>query len=141
MMSWVIVDSDFIEFDKMFGHRKVTITDSKKITGSGHAEINKKKVCVLGDEKKINLKATYTIDGYASPGNGQVTITKLNDSQFTQGCISEKPLITEGNGTFVALFTPSTPAIGPSPANMPDVTAPTPGTGWFKHSQDWVKAG
>ncbi|MNJ18643.1 hypothetical protein D3C77_129490 [compost metagenome] len=141
MMSWVIVDKDKLEFDEKFGNRTVSIVGNAEISGSGHAEIKGKKVCVLGDEKKVVLQATYTIEGYQSPGNGLVTINALNGSQFTQGCTSNAPLIIEGEGTFVALFTPTAPAIGPPPASIPDVPAPTPGTGKLKHSQDWVKAG
>lgn len=141
MMSLVIVDKDNLEFDQKFGNRTVSIIGSATISGSGHAEIGNKKVCVLGDEKKVVLQATYTIEGYVSPGQGLVTITALNGSQFTPGCTSNAPLIVEGEGTFAALFTPTTSAIGPPPASTPDVPAPTPGTGKLKHSQDSVKVG
>ncbi|WP_455872279.1 hypothetical protein [Serratia proteamaculans] len=141
MMSLVIVNGDNLEFDKMFGNRQVTITGIAKISGSGHATIGNKKMCVLGDEKKVMLPATYSIAGYSAPGQGMVTITALNGTQFIPTCTSIAPLITEGQGTFSALFTPTVPAIGPPPSNVPDVPAPTPGTGKLKHSQGYVKAG
>lgn len=139
MSKYIVVDNDALLFDPAFGHRTVSITGPAKIKGSGKATIGNKKICVLGDEKKVSLNATYTIPGF-SPGQGKVTISALTPGQPLAWCFSGQPVIAVGQ-KFIALFTPTNPAKGPPPGNTPDPTAPTPGTGKFVNSQQFVNAG
>ncbi|MEG6258819.1 hypothetical protein [Enterobacter bugandensis] len=138
MSKYIVVDRDMLFFDPMFGHRTVNVIEPRIIRGSGMASVNNKKICVLGDERQVRLKAIYTIPGY-SPGQGIVTITLLNADQQVMWCWSKKPVILVGS-KFLALFTPTSPAIMTSPPATPDPSAPTPGSGKFINSQFFVTA-
>ncbi|MPY24381.1 hypothetical protein [Shewanella sp. YLB-07] len=141
MKSPVILDGDGLKFDPKFGIRTVTITAPTMITGSGHATIGETKMCIQGDEAKVQLAATYTTESHTVAGTGIVSIQALDSSQLAQGRLSGGVLITEGQQTFTASFLPSIPATTPPPASAPDAPAPSTGTGEFEPSQDWVNAG
>ncbi|HEI8868282.1 TPA: hypothetical protein SLG40_003840 [Serratia odorifera] len=140
MSKHIVIDNDALLFDPMFGHRQVTVTGSAKIKGSGKATINNKNICVLGDESKVTLDATYIAGGFPVPGQGKVTISKLNTDQQAMWCMSGQPVILVGQ-KFIASFTPTNPAKAPPPANTPDPVSPTPGSGKFINSQQFVTVG
>jgi hypothetical protein len=137
----VIVDGDSLAFDNQFGNRVVTIIVPSIIHASGHATIANKKVCIQGDEAKVQLSATYKTASHTVEGTGTVTIKALDNSQVASGCHSGGALITEGKAKFTASFTPLIPATMPPPASTPDVTTPSSGYGNFKPSQNWVNGG
>ncbi|PHM38160.1 hypothetical protein Xmau_03545 [Xenorhabdus mauleonii] len=140
MSKYIVIDNDALLFDTMFSHRLVTITGSAQIKGSGKANINNKKVCVLGDEKKISLDAVYIAPGFPIPGKGKVTISLLNADQQAIWCLSGQPVILVGQ-KFIASFTPTDLAKSPPPAQTPDIPAPTLGSGKFINSQMLVTVG
>lgn len=140
MSKHIVIDNDALLFDPMFGYRQVTVTGPAKIKGSGEATIGNKKICVLGDEKKVILDATYIAGAFSVPGQGKVTISLLSSDQQAVWCMSDQPVILVGQ-KFIASFTPTNPAKAPPPANTPDPVAPTPGSGKFINSQQFVTVG
>ncbi|WP_350307143.1 hypothetical protein [Photorhabdus viridis] len=139
MSDIIIVDGDQLQFEPMFGNRQVMPTGPTIIHGSGQLTINQKRVCILGDEMKVQVPATYQIPGY-TPGTGMLTIAALDSSQQTPRCSSGAPLIVKGR-QFIARFTPIQPAqtIGPTPT--PDLSAPSMGKGRIISSQFFATAG
>jgi hypothetical protein len=138
MSKHIVIDNDALSFDPIFAHRQVSVIGSAKIKGSGKASINNKKICVLGDEQKVSLDATYTVPGFPTPGQGKVTISQLNVDQQAIWCQSGAVVILVGQ-KFVASFTPTNLAKDPNQA--PDVPSPTPGSGKFINSQTFVTVG
>ena len=138
MSRHIVIDNDALLFDPMFAYRQVSVIGPAKIKGSGKADINDKKVCVLGDEKKVSLDASYTVPGFPTPGQGKVTISQLNADQQAVWCLSGEMVILVGQ-KFIASFTPTNPAKDPN--QVPDTLSPTPGSGKFINSQAFVTAG
>ena len=138
MSSFVIVDNDLMQFEPAFGIYTVTPTGLCQIKASGIAKILNKKVCILGDEKKVSIKASYISSAFPTPGTGSITITSLAADQQASFATSTTALIVKGT-QFVALFTPETPASnpqGPEPA-----PSPQPGKGSFQNTQSFVTTG
>ncbi|KGM28986.1 hypothetical protein KS18_04195 [Photorhabdus luminescens] len=138
MSKQLVVDGDNLLFEPLFGNRQVTILGPATIRGSGHAQIQNKKIAIVGDEKKVQLQAQYIAPGYPIPGTGIVTIAQLDTSQQANFCHSPATVIVVGQ-QFTARFTPSQPASNPS--GITDVTAPSMGKGRFIASQYIVTAG
>lgn len=133
----VVVDGDMLQFMPMFGNRTVTPTGPARIMGTGHAAINKKRVCILGDEKKVQVPATYMTASHPTPGQGMITIAALAGDQQTPPVRSLAALIVKGS-RFTARFTPTVPAS--HPVSGPEPTAPTMGQGSFIVTQFFVNA-
>lgn len=141
MTSPVIVSGDQLQFDILFGYRKVFIPAPQIIKGSGHASVHGKNVCIKGDEGNVIIvNATYVTDTHSVPGTGIVTIKSLHSSQLAGACNSLMPLITAGQDSFIACFTPVVPAMLPPPVSVADVTVESYGKGKFIASQDVVSA-
>ncbi|PMY64825.1 MULTISPECIES: hypothetical protein [Pseudomonas] len=138
MSDTIIVNGDQLQFDPMFGNRQVTPVGPAIISGSGLASINQQKMCVVGDEKKVQIPAQYQIPGY-SPGMGLLTIAALGSDQQAPRCTSGAALLLKGQ-QFIARFTPTQPAIN-SASGVPDVPAPSMGKGRFIPKQSFATAG
>ncbi|MBV4465868.1 hypothetical protein KVG95_21300 [Pseudomonas sp. SWRI79] len=137
MSDIIIVNGDQLQFDPMFGNRQVTVTGPAIISGSGQASINQQKMCILGDEKKVQVFAQYQIPGY-SPGMGLLTIAALGRDQQARRCASGAALLLKGQ-QFIARFTPTQLAV--STNQGPDVPAPSMGKGRFIPKQSFATAG
>lgn len=115
------------------------------ISGSGHSRVGGKRMCILGDEKKVSLTGFYIVPGCVTPGVGNVTITALDEEQVNHWCTSDGPVITQGSlfTLFNCLFTPTVPAMMPGvpPIMDPGALVASPGFGLFRPSQRWVEAG
>jgi len=130
-----------LSFETQFADRAVTLlVTPARIAGSGKATVGGKRVCILGDEAKVSLNATYTTPVYSVAGQGLVTISKLANDQVAKDSINATPLITRGS-KFVALFTPTTPATQPPPSSAPDAAPPSLGSGEFRVQQTACTAG
>ncbi len=140
MMSPIVVNGDELTFEPMFGDRQVTIIKPAVISGSGGMTVANKKVCVVGDEEEVELKATYTTSIYTTKGTGTVTISRLNSDQQASNCTNGAVLMTKGS-KFDALFTPDSPASMPGPPLTVDSTAPSQGKGKFDTAQNFATAG
>ncbi len=139
MKSLVILDGDYLIFDATFGSRIVIIPAPPKISGSGHATIGETKMCIEGDEAKVQVAATYTTTTHTIPGSGIVSIKELKPGHLAQGCLSGEVLITKGQEPFTASFRPTILAM--TPVGSPDVSLDSDGTGEFISSQKGVYAG
>lgn len=139
MNNLVIIDGDALKFETNFGANIVMPTAPCLIHGSGEADITNKKICVLGDESKVSITATYTKSTHPTPGTGIITIAALAADQQAEFITAGTPVIVVGS-QFTARFTPSSPAMDPQ--GMPDPNmGPTQGTGTFTNSQSFVTAG
>ncbi len=125
MKNFIVLDEDMLFFEPQFAHRIVTPTEPAMIRGSGHATINGRRVCVMGDEKKVQVQATYRVPGH-TPGTGMLTIMSLMPDQQALRCRSRAGLILKGQ-QFIARFTQLLPAMSTAPTPVPD--PPTPGIG------------
>ncbi len=112
-------------FDPQFAHRIVTPTAPAMMRATGHAKINGRRVCVMGDEKQVQVPATYVMPGH-TPGTGMLTIMTLLPNQQAPLYRSRAGLILKGQ-EFIARFTPLVPAMSTTPTPVPD--PPTPGIG------------
>lgn len=90
------------------------------IKANGKTTINGKKICIAGDEKKIELSCSYTMPPFMIPGSGKLKIQSLGPEQLTQKTKSgTKSLILKGK-LFTAIFQVEFPAKQPAPVNTPD---------------------
>ncbi|OWO84285.1 hypothetical protein B5C26_04440 [Photorhabdus luminescens] len=137
MSKHLIVDGDNLLFEPLFGNRQVTILGPAIIKGSGHTQIQGKKIAILGDEKKVQLQAQYITSSHPIPGMGIVTIAQLDTSQQANFCRSTATVIVIGQ-QFTARFTPTQPA--KTQMGVPDMTTPSMGKGRFIASQYIVSA-
>lgn len=139
MNRWVIVDGDKLTFSPQFGERTVTPTITPVIRGSGQMQITHKNSCILGDEKRVRIPATYITASRPISGQGYITLTRLAPDQQAQFALSTTPIIVQGS-QFIASFQPSVPASHPKDGPDPNLGA-LEGTGLFQPSQRFVTAG
>lgn len=139
MATPVILDGDKLTFPAKFGANDVSITAIPVIHGSGEANILSKKICIVGDEQKVILAATYTKPPYMVSGNGEVTIQALASDQQAEFATAQQPIIVAGS-QFTAQFEPTVPAKTSKGESDSDLTAQT-GKGSFNNSQSFVTAG
>jgi hypothetical protein len=142
-MMWpIVVNGDSLVFDPLFGNRQVTATGPARIVGTGQATVGGKKMCIAGDEGKIQVPADYVVPagGFAN-GKGVITIAALSPDQRANSAASGAALIVKGT-KFQARFTPTVPAISPGVPPKPDPGFPSPsmGTGQFIATQNFAKA-
>lgn len=140
MSRFIVLDGDILQFNPTFSPCTVTIIGVPKIKGTGHATVTGKKMCVLGDERKVSFKATYISPGYPTPGQGTVTIFKLASDQVANTHKTLMPILLKGK-FFDALFTPSVPAMSASAPPTPAPLVPCMGKGQFITTQVLATAG
>lgn len=139
MSNLVVIDGDALKFETNFGSCMVTPTEPCLIQGSGEAEITNKKICVLGDESKVSIAATYTKSTHHAPGMGKIKITALAPDQLAAFVMTRTAVIVVGS-QFTAQFSPTSPAMDEQ--GKPDTNMkPEQGTGTFINSQSFVTAG
>lgn len=139
MSNLVVIDGDALKFETNFGANIVTPTAPCLIQGSGEADITNKKICVLGDESKVSIAATYIKSTHPTPGTGTITIAALASDQQAVFVTARTAVIVVGS-QFTVRFTPSSPAIDPQGKPDPNM-GPAQGTGTFINSQTFVTAG
>ncbi|MBC8944768.1 hypothetical protein [Xenorhabdus indica] len=139
MSEAIVTDGDILQFEPNFGNRQVDIPGPIKIKGTGHAKINGRKVCVLGDESSVRVTAKYTTPIYTIPGTGTITISALDASQQAPNCTSNGPLILKGK-KFTAKFEPSESAKTNNSNIQPptDILTPSSSTGSFNTQQNFA---
>lgn len=139
MSTMVVIDGDMLKFETNFGANIVTPTAPCLIRGSGEADITNKKICVLGDERKVSIAATYTKSTHPTPGTGNITIAALAADQQAAFATAKTAVIVVGS-QFTARFTPTSPAMDPQGKPDPNIS-PSGGSGKFINSQSFVTAG
>lgn len=136
MNELIVLDGDQLVFNPMFGHRQVIPSGPAVIRGTGKASVQSRRMCILGDEKKVQIQAQYLVPGH-SPGAGMITIMALAGNQQAPRCTAGAGIILKGQ-FFDARFTPTQPAMPPS--GPPDPMAPSMGKGQFIPRQAFATA-
>ena len=119
----IIVDGDTVQFMPAFPPA-IVVVQPGKIEGKGAATFSGKKVCVLGDETKVEVKnCAYNAPPFvAGQGTLKIFPFKNGDPNVAQKTKSgNKPFLLKGM-TFKAQFQPTMKAKMPPPANTPDPT-------------------
>lgn len=139
MSDLVVINGDMLKFEINFGSKTVTPVGVCKITGSGNVSINNQPVCIVGDEKKVIIQATYITADFPVLGTGNITITGLKKDQQAAFVKADTAVIVKG-AKFEAGFQPLAPATHPT--NGPDTDLnQAKGSGEFITSQNFVTAG
>ena len=132
MGDFILTTGDLAMFNPVFGQAIVTVIPGN-LVGTGKDMINKKLVCVDGDEKTVVVPGCpYMTPVHNIPGMGILTIDSLAANQKAQRTKSNnKPVLLKG-GTFKAKFQVLVPAQQPTPAGpVPDATPQYSGNGTF----------
>lgn len=144
MSDFILVTGDTATFNSAFGVATVTVAPGT-LVGTGKAKINKKQICVDGDEKSVVVPGcSYTASVYVTPGTGILTIESLAGNQKAQKTKSGgNPVLLKG-ATFTAKFQVTSPAQQPAkppaiPNPIPDATPQYSGTGTFTSTNSTVK--
>lgn len=132
MGDFVLVDGDPVLFIPAFGPA-VVVVQPGKISGSGPATINGKKICVDGDEGGVSVPGcSYMSPAYPIPGTGTLKIQALgSDQKAKKTQTGGKPVLLKGS-VFNAKFEVQSPAQQPTPGGpVPDGTPQYAGQGQF----------
>ena len=116
MADFILITGDIAMFNPVFGQAIVTVIPGN-IVGSSKDMINKKIVCVDGDEKSVIVPGcSYITPTHNIPGVGTLSIESLAANQKAQKTkFNGKPVLLKG-GTFKAKFQVVAPAQQPTPA-------------------------
>lgn len=134
MPDFVLIHGDEVIFLPNFTPAVVTVQPGK-LTGSGPATCNGKKLCVDGDEKNVAVAGcTYITPQYSIPGTGTLKIAALaGDQKARKTKTGGKPVLLRGK-KFTAKFEVQSPAKQPPPgpgSPIPDPTTQYSGQGMF----------
>jgi hypothetical protein len=140
MSNIVVIDGDVLTFNPQFGAITITPPLQPRISGSGEASIEGKKICIVGDEKQVSFTVDYIKPPFvASPGKGTLTIKALASDQQAAFAAAQAPMILVGSH-FTTQFQPTIPAQDPQGKPDTNLNAVT-GVGTFNNSHSFVTAG
>lgn len=141
MSNLVVIDGDALTFNPQLDAMiTITLPPQPRISGSGEASIEGKKVCIVGDEKQVSFTVDYIKPPFvASPGKGTLTIKALASDQQAKFAMAPAPMILVGS-QFTTQFQPTKPAQDPQGKPDTELKAVT-GVGTFINSQTFVTAG
>lgn len=126
MSDYILVDGDTVLFLPTFGAATV-IPKPGKLAGSGPATFLGKKVCVAGDEGKVEVAACdYMTPQYSIPGKGTLKIAALASAQTAQKTQTGGTAMLLLGGKFTAKFEVQVPAKQPPPGMGSPIPDPTP---------------
>lgn len=130
MTDIVITDGDQAVFTPAFGAAIVVVRPGR-LTGSGKSTLSGKKICVEGDEKKLEVPGcAYVTPQFIIPGTGTLKIAALGADQLTKKSKNEGKAILLKGSVFTAVFEVQNPAKDPSsPPPKPDPVPKYSGTG------------
>jgi hypothetical protein len=130
MTDIVITDGDQAVFTPAFGAAIVVVRPGR-LTGSGKSALSGKKICVEGDEKKLEVPGcAYVTPQFIIPGTGTLKIAALGADQLTKKSKDEGKAIVLKGSVFTAVFEVQNPAKDPSsPPPKPDPVPKYSGTG------------
>ena len=143
MPDFILITGDSVIFNPTFGKAIVVVRPDIFLTGTGRATVNKKTICIDGDEKKVLVPGcSYISPPNVTPGTGTLSIQSLAVNQkATRVKSREKAVLLKGS-TFTAEFQVILPAqIPPTPVS-PAIPDPIPvyiGTGFFTTTNIKVK--
>lgn len=132
MSDVVLLDGDQVVFLPMFG-AAIVVVQPGKLSASGPATVQGKKVCVDGDEGQVQVPGClYMTPSHPIPGSGTLKVLALAPNQRAQHCqTGGKPMLLKG-GQFQAKFEVQSPAQQPTPGGpVPDPVPQYVGQGLF----------
>jgi hypothetical protein len=134
MADLILIDGDSVMFISTFG-AAIVVVQPGKLEGSGPATINGKKICVEGDESKVEVAGcTYMTPQYSIPGSGTLKIDSLAGDQKASKTYTGGKVVLLKGGNFTAKFEVQSPAKQPPPgpgAPIPDASPNYSGNGMF----------
>lgn len=134
MSDFIIIDGDKANFLPNFGVAIVVVRPGTML-GSGPATIGSKKICVDGDEKKVQVPGcSYMTPQFSIPGVGILTIDALAGNQKAQKTNTGGKAVLLKGAMFTAKFQVLAPAQQPPPGPSSPIPDPTPqysGQGMF----------
>jgi len=133
MVDLILIDGDRAIFLPTFG-AAVVVVKPGELKASGPASLNGKKLCVDGDEKKVEVPGcAYMTPSFSIPGTGTLKIASLAGNQKAQKTKSGGKLVLLKGGSFTAKFEVQSPAKQPNPPGppVPDASPQYSGTGSF----------
>ena len=134
MPDFILIEGDKANFLPNFG-AAIVVVQPGDLKGSGPGTINGKKICVEGDESKVEVPGcTYMTPQYSIPGTGTLKIAALAGNQkATKTNTGGKAVLLKG-AMFTAKFEVQSPAKQPPPgpgSPIPDATPQYSGQGMF----------
>ncbi len=131
MADFILIDGDKAIFLPNFGVAVVEVKPGD-LKGSGPGTLNGKRLCVVGDEKNVEVPGcTYMTLSHLIPGTGTLKIASLADNQkATKTKTGGKAVLLKG-ANFIAKFEVQSPATIPPPNGSPDGTPQYSGSGMF----------
>ncbi|MBN3907905.1 MAG: hypothetical protein HWQ35_15495 [Nostoc sp. NMS1] len=134
MLDFILVTGDRAMFNPTFGKAIVAVRPFI-LKGTGIPTVNKKNICVVGDEKKVIVPGcSYISPPNITPGTGTLSIQSLAINQKARKVKSTRKATLLKGTTFIARFQVIVPAqIPPTPVTpaIPDPIPFYPGTGYF----------
>ena len=123
MADFIVIDQDQALFFPTFGVALV-VPQPGKITASGPATLNGKKVCIEGDEGTVTVQGcTYMTPVYSIPGTGTLLIDQLGADQVAEHTQSGSTKVLLKGSKFKAKFQVQSPAQQPTAGGpIPDST-------------------
>lgn len=113
MSDFILIEGDMANFLPIFG-AAVVVVKPGQLKGSGPATIKGKKICVKGDEKKVEVPGcTYITPQYPIPGTGTLKIDTLANNQLAKKTKTGNGLVLLKGGQFKAVFEVQNPAKHP----------------------------
>ena len=140
MLDIMLQDGDLAQFLPAFGPDMVVVRPGR-MQGSGPATIKSKRICVSGDEMRLQVPGCSYVSGpFVLPGVGTLKIASLAPNQRTIKLkIKGKPALLKGM-MFTARFEVQSPAQQPTPAGpVPDPVPIYMGQGNFISTNVQVK--
>jgi hypothetical protein len=139
MSDQLVVQGDMVKLNPTFGPMLVN-SPPAPIAAMVLTNIAGQTICVMGDEKMVQITGTYTKGQFVTPGMGIAKIMGLAPNQPQPWLqVGGKPALCKG-AQFQVMFTPMAPAIDPS-TGAPDPMVPAMGTGTFMATEVGVMAG
>ena len=132
MPDFILIEGDKANFNKIFGAAIVEVQPGT-LPASGPATLGGKKLCVDGDEKKVEVKnCTYKTLLHTTEGMGTLKIEALVPDQKAQKTATGGKLVLLKGSSFIAKFEVQTPAQQPTATGpVPDGTPFYVGSGTF----------
>ena len=138
MNKLLLIEGDLAIFLPTFGAATVVVQPGT-MKASGPATIGGKKICVDGDESKVEVPGcVYITAQHSIPGTGTLKIAALaSDQKAKKTKTGGKAVLLKGS-QFTAKFEVQSPAQQPPPgpgSPVPDATPQYSGQGMFMPSQ------
>ncbi|MEH1794094.1 hypothetical protein [Nostoc sp.] len=141
MLDFILITGDRVIFNPIFG-KAIVVVRPDTLTGTGKATVNKKTICIDGDENKVIVPGCpYTSPPFVTPGTGTLSIQSLAPNQKARRVKSRGKAVLLKGTTFTAKFQVMVPAMQASiPAPIPDPLLLYTGTGTFMTTNFRAKA-